>query len=479
MSIKDILDNPRIKQSLEEMEQVNKEFHQIYPGVMRERQPLHTVYGGAHLFKFNVAERLGGVAKKHLADHAPSSWTLARALRLDGWQKLPDTAKEAEALFAEKISSAVNQPAWFANTVYKRVTDKLDREPVEDFRIDFEDGFGVRSNKEEDDTAKTAAAETAKGMKEKCLPPFIGIRIKDFDTAPRRAIRTLDIYLGELLDKSGGKLPNNFVITLPKVFVTEHVICLVDVLEELESRYKLKPGSLRIEVMIELTQSIISHRGVTAVWNFVKQSRGRCRGVHFGTYDYTASCDIIADMQTMDNPTCDFAKHVMQVSLMRSQVMLSDGSTNIMPVPLYPQPENSAQASANTARIHEAWRLQYSHILHSLRSGFYQGWDLHPGQIIVRYATCYAFFLRSFSAMVERMQNFIEVSAQATLVGNVFDDAATGQGLINFFLKAYHCGAILEKDINDIGIRLVDLESHHFPNIVKNYRKPTKKISRK
>ncbi len=463
-----ILDNTRIKTSLANMQGANDDFHRIYPGVIKERQPLHTVYGGAHLFKAGTAAKLGELARKSMATYAPDPWTLARALQLSDWEKLPDTQKAADELFGNPIKN--NQPAWFADTVYKRVVEKLEREPVEDFRIDFEDGFGVRSDKEEDATAVKAAQETAAAMKDKLLPPFIGIRIKDFDTAPQRAIRTLDIFLKELLDKSGGKLPDNFVITQPKVFIADHTSCLVDVLEELESQHGLKSGSLKIEIMIELTQAIINDDGVGPIWSFIKAARGRCRGVHFGTYDYTASCDIIAQMQTMDNPTCDFVKHVMQVSLMRTNVMLSDGSTNIMPVPIYPDPQNNTQLAANLDAVHAAWRLQFEHIFHSLRTGYYQGWDLHPGQIIVRYAACYAFFLQAFNSMAERMRNFISVSAQATLVGNVFDDAATGQGLINFFLKAYNCGAITKKDIEDIGIRLQDLESHFFPNIVANYK---------
>lgn len=471
--MKTILDNPRIKTSLTNMTASNDDFHKIYSGVIKERQPLHTVYGGAHLFKSTTTVRLGALARKSMEAYAPNPWVLARALKLKDWEKLPDTQVAADKLFAGNIDD--NEPAWFAGTVYKRIITKLKREPVEDFRIDFEDGFGVRSDKEEDATAKQAAQEVAKGMKDKTLSPFIGIRIKDFDTAPKRAIRTLDVFLKELLDKTGGKLPKNFVITQPKVFIAEHTSCLVDVLEELESQHGLKSGSLKIEIMIELTQAVINHDGVGSIWGFIKAAKGRCRGVHFGTYDYTASCDIIAQMQTMDNPTCDFVKHFMQVSLMRTNVMLSDGSTNIMPVPIYPEPQNNAQIAANLQAVHAAWQLQFEHIFHSLRTGYYQGWDLHPGQIIVRYAACYAFFLQAFNSMAERMKNFISVSAQATLVGNVFDDAATGQGLINFFLKAYNCGAINKKDIEYIGIRLQDLESHYFPNIVANYKPPKRK----
>lgn len=471
-----LLNSPKIQQALAAVAEANRDFHRTYPGVLKERQPVHTVYGGAHLFKADIAGSMSRRALEDLRTYAPDAWRFARALQLNGYQRLPGTQREADRLFAGAIDN--NEPAWLAANVYQRVQDKLKREPVEDFRIDFEDGFGIRPDKEEDATAKQAAAETARGLKNKTLPPFIGIRIKDFDSAPQRALRTLEIYLGELLSGSGGRLPDNFVVTQPKVFAPQHTACLVDALEELEQRYHLKAGSLRLEIMIELTQSVINTAGAAAVWSFVKAARGRCRGIHFGTYDYTASCDIIAQMQAMDNPACDFAKHVMKVSVMNANIMLSDGATNILPVPVYREPQNSAQVQANLEAVHAAWRLQYQHIFHSLRTGYYQGWDLHPGQLIVRYAACYAFFLQSFEQMRERMENFIAVSAKATAVGNVFDDAATAQGLINFFLKAYNCGAIRRQDITAMGIRLQDLKSRRFPDIVANYKPPKQKRPR-
>ncbi len=108
------------------------------------------------------------------------------------------------------------------------------------------------------------------------------------------------------------------------------------------------------------------------------------------------------------------------------------------------------QRDENRAAVHHAWQLSHRHIRHSLEGGFYQGWDLHPAQIPVRFATCFAFFLEGFAPAAERLRNFIEKAAQATLVGDVFDDAATGQGLLNYFLRALNSGAIdvadLERD---------------------------------
>src|SRR5262249_52790388 len=154
-----------------------------------------------------------------------------------------------------------------------------------------------------------------------------------------------------------------------------------------------------------------------------------CVGAHFGTYDYTAGLGITAARQTMMNPTCDFAKHVIQVSLAGTGVFLSDGATNVMPV-------------GDRASVHRAWQTSYRHIRHSLETGFYQGWDLHPAQLPIRYAATHLFFLESLSSASERLGAFIAKAAKATLIGDVFDDAATGQGLLNYFLRGLACGAL-------------------------------------
>src|ERR1043166_4744797 len=56
-------------------------------------------------------------------------------------------------------------------TIHARVESKLAREPVEDFRIDFEDGYGNRPDLEEDHHAGAAAAELSRGMRAGTLPP--------------------------------------------------------------------------------------------------------------------------------------------------------------------------------------------------------------------------------------------------------------------------------------------------------------------
>ena len=347
------LSQQKLKELFRSLEIANQNHRSIYPSSFNIQQPIHTVYGGAQLFKANLVQKLGGTAKRIFLNYAPDPVTFSRALEFKGWNKLHENPAGKEWLL-EKLPKN-HEPSWLAETVWNRILKKLECEPVEDFRIDFEDGFGVRSDEEEDKVAFEAAQEVAQGMKEKSLPDFIGIRIKDFDNFYERSISTLDIFLSSLLEKTGSQLPNNFVVTLPKVFLPEQVQCLVQVFEDLEEIHSLKPNSLKMEIMIELTQSIINVKGKTVIWDLIQAAKGRCRGIHFGTYDYTASCGIIATYQKMDNPVCDFAKHIMQTTVMGTDLMLCDGSTNIFPVPVYQEPQNPVEIHENLKNVHAAW----------------------------------------------------------------------------------------------------------------------------
>ena len=413
------------------------------------RQPIHTVYGGAHLFKADTAARLGATALRALDEHAPDAATLAWVLGV--------------------------APA-AAERVYERVREKLAREAVEDFRLDFEDGYGNRPDSEEDAHAESAAAEVAGGAKTGTLPPFIGIRIKNLgDELRERALRTAHLFIERLLEETGGTLPSNFVVTLPKITARSQVSALADAFDAIERSRGLAPGALRMELMVETPYSIFDERGAVALPSLVGEGRGRVTAAHFGTYDYTASLGITAAHQHMRHPVCDFARGVMQVALAGSDVWLSDGATNVLPVPVHRaapgQALTAAQAAANRTAVHRAWRHHYDDIRHSLTNAYYQGWDLHPAQLVTRYAAVYAFFLESLEAASERLLNFIAKAAQATLVGEVFDDAATGQGLLNFFLRALNCGAVREAEIGALtGLTLDELRSGSFVKIVKGRR---------
>jgi citrate lyase beta subunit len=474
------LSEESLSELTERLRDANEQFAAKYPGETGRRQPVHTVYGGAHLFKSDTAKRLGSLARRSLDQFAPDFVSFARALELPGAATLPESMDDAEDLVAELENDSermrlTNKSAWLAHTIYKRVAEKLRREPVEDFRIDFEDGYGNRPDEEEDSHAVSAAAEVAEGSKENTLPPFIGIRIKPFNEELRaRSFNTLDIFVSTLAKLLSSKMPENFVVTLPKITIPEQVSTLVALLERLEQKNELEAGSLKFEMMIETTQSIVNHKGEANLPILLGAAEGRCIAAHFGTYDYTAGCSITAAHQHMLHPACDFAKNMMQVSFAGTGIWLSDGATNIMPVAPHRfveggNPLTAEQIDENRDVVHRAWKLHYDHVQHSLMTAFYQGWDLHPAQLPTRYAAVYAFFLDSLAAASERLKNFVEKAAKATLVGDVFDDAATGQGLLNYFLRAINCGAISEEEAIELsGLTLQELRSGSFVKILKN-----------
>jgi citrate lyase beta subunit len=465
----------------ERLQQANTAFAKRYPGESGHRQPVHTVYGGAHLFKSDTVLRLGALARQQLEEYAPDFVTFAKALGLPHSAVLPDDQVQISALLSRLGSpdsvKEENYPAWFAGTIYARVRDKLQREPVEDFRIDFEDGYGNRADAEEDGHTVAAAGEVAKGMSESTLPAFIGIRIKPLtEELKARSVRTTDLFVTTLLEQTGGELPANFVITLPKVVMPEQVAALVDLFDLLERQTGLAAGALKMEMMIETTQSIINERGETNLPRMLEAARGRCVAAHFGVYDYTASCSITAAHQHMLHPSCDFARQMMKVAFAGTGIWLSDGATNIMPIAPHRADAGAAltpeQIAANRATVHHAWKLHFDHIQHSLINAFYQGWDLHPAQLPTRYAAVYAFFLENLDAAAERLRNFVARAAQATLVGDVFDDAATGQGLLNYFLRAINCGAVTEQEAQALtSLSLEELQSGSFVRILKNRQK--------
>jgi citrate lyase beta subunit len=461
---------------LNELKVANLKFHQTYPGDKPDRQPVHTVYGGANLFKSDTTMKMGEIALRNLLTYAPDFVTLAKVLMLHGHDKLPSDKAAIDAL-TKKLDSMTEDErkkdiAWLSYSVYNKIIRKLKTEAVEDFRIDFEDGFGNRPDDEEDATAVNAANELAIGMKNKTISPFIGIRIKPFtEDLKNRGVRTLDIFLTTLLEKTGGKLPENFVVMLPKVTIPEQVVALVRLFEIFEKTHQLIPGTLKMETMVEATQIIMDDEGRNPLMRIIRASNGRCIAAHFGTYDYTASCGITARYQTMAHPVCDFAHHMTKVALGGTGIFLSDGATNVMPIgPHRGDSLTPEQERENTAAVHNAWRIGFNHTMHSLINGMYQGWDLNPAQLPMRYAANYNFFLSSYEDAVNRLKIFVERAAISTLTGDIFDDAATGQGLLNFFLKAMNCGAITEDEVLATGLSLEEVRSRSFYRILQGRR---------
>jgi len=470
-----ITDHER-EQLLSKLRAANLEFYKTYPGDKPDRQAVHTVYGGANLFKADTCIKMGEIALKSLQTYSPDFVTLANVLSLDGYKKLPSDPDKIKKLQKklDKMTEAKRkkEAAWLSYSVYNKIISKLQREPVEDFRIDFEDGFGNRPDDEEDATAVKAAHELTQGMKNNTISPFIGIRIKPFtEDLKQRGVRTLDIFLTTLLQNTGGKLPDNFVVMLPKVTIPEQVTTMIRLLELIEKKNNLAPHTLKMETMVEATQIIMDDEGKNPLMKIIRASEGRCIAAHFGTYDYTASCGITAKYQTMAHPVCDFAHHMTKVALGGTGIFLSDGATNVMPVaPHRGDKLSKKQKKENRESVHNAWKIGYNHTMHSLINGFYQGWDLNPAQLPMRYAATYYFFLSSIEDATYRLKTFVDRAAISTLTGDIFDDAATGQGLLNFFLKAMNCGAITEEEATATGLTIEEIRSRSFYKILQGRR---------
>ena len=418
----------------------------LYPGDLVARQPIHTLYGGAHLFKPDSIAKLGQLARRALHEYAPDASTLSAAVGIN-----------------PEIGQAI----------YPALVEKLTREPIEDYRIDFEDGYGNRPDAEEDGHAETAARAASAGFAAQNMPSSVGIRIKPLtDDLRERSVRTLDIFFTTLSRDARDARASRLVVTLPKVASVDQVAVLGDLLDLLEHKLGLTQGTVGVELMVETPRAIFESGGRAVLPDLVRAAGTRCSAVHLGPYDYAATVNVTATSQTSDHPACEFARDVMQATLAGTGVWLADGPTMIMPIAPHRATADhaltTAQLEENRAVVHHAWKLHYSHVRRALARGFYQGWDLHPAQLPARYAAVYSFFREGLAAASERLRALTARSAQATRVGDVFDDAATGQGLLNFFLRAVACGAITEAEAFEHGgLTITELKSRSFLRIAR------------
>ncbi len=443
------LDAKTVKTALAKLSRENAAFAARHPGDGGGRAPVHVVYGGAHLFKSDAARKLGDLALRSLSRHAPDAGTFAAALGL-----------------RENL----------ARPVYDRVVEKLKREPVEDYRIDFEDGYGHRGDAEEDGHALAAAQELAKGLEDGTLPPFVGLRIKALapETAARGA-RTLDLFLSALVRRTQGRLPPGLRVTLPKASHPGQPAALADLLDAFERRKKLPRGAIKAELMIETPQAVLGADGRVPLRALAAALRGRCAGAHLGAYDYSAAVGVTAARQTLDHASCAFARAMMQTALAGSGIALSDGATTTLPVgPHRAAPGaalTEAQERENGDAVRRGWRLHFQNASRALGEGFYQGWDLHPAQLPARHAAVFAFFLDGLPLAAARLKSFLESSARASRLGGEFDDAATGQGLLNYFLRARACGALTDAEAAASGLSPEELAGRSFLKILEGRRR--------
>ncbi|MEU7529569.1 aldolase [Saccharothrix sp. NPDC042600] len=359
------------------------------------RQPVHTCYV--------PADRVHG--------STPADWGAQALAALEGYSP-------------EDFAALLDVP----EDLYGRVRAKLEAEPVEDLRIDFEDGYGVRPT--EDDDAERTALVVRDWVAAGRAPSRFGLRMKSFDTKAllERGLRTLDIFVTTL-----GEVPPGFVVTFPKVTSVAQVEVFTDVLD-------LLGADLRFEIQVETTQSIVDAQGRLTVPRLIEAGRGRVTALHFGTYDYTASCGLGAAHQHLAHGACDFARNVMQVSAAGHGVELSDGSTNVLPT---------------EDNVEHGWRTHYALVRRSLAHGFYQGWDLHPAQLVTRYAAVYAYYRETLEAEAKRLKAYVDKAG-----GAVLDEPATAQALSTSFLRALDCGAVDRAELHALtGLALPDLHA--------------------
>jgi citrate lyase beta subunit len=360
-----------------------------YPGERPGRQPVHTVYVPADQLDARLVTRYGRTAQAIVIQNAPA---------------FLDLIDEDDRLL-------------------ELVLAKLDQQPVEDLRIDFEDGYGARPDDEEDGAVRGAASSLRDILGQERAPAFCGIRFKSLERPTRaRGLRTLALFLEALAD--GGRLPDGFVVTLPKVTSVDQVEALVVAADRLEAALSLAVGTLRFEIQVETPQSVLGADGTALVARMIHAAAGRCTGLHYGTYDYSAACGIAAGHQSLAHPAADHAKAVMQAAAAGTGVRLSDGSTNRLPV-------------GDADAVRAAWAEHLALVRRSLARGFYQGWDLHPGQLPTRYAATFGFYRSGFGPAADRLRDYVDRTGSTVL-----DEPATARALADFLLRGRDCGAL-------------------------------------
>ncbi|MER5397371.1 aldolase/citrate lyase family protein [Streptomyces sp. NPDC002599] len=397
---------------------VDAELERRYPGDPGTRQPVHTVYVPGDAFAADTVRAWGDRALAALDEHAPDAASFAAVLGL-----------------TDEL----------AGPVYDRVRAKLEREPVEDLRVDFEDGYGPRPDAEEDATAARAARLIAEAYENGTAAPYMGIRMKCMEAPVRdRGIRTLDIFLTGLMEAGG--LPEGLVLTLPKVTYARQVTAMVRLLEEFEKARGLAPGRIGFEIQIETSQAILATDGTATVARMIQAAEGRATGLHYGTFDYSACLGVSAAYQSSDHPAADHAKAIMQVAAAGTGVRLSDGSTNVLPV-------------GPTEKVHDAWRLHYGLTRRALARAYYQGWDMHPAHIPTRYAAVFAFYREGFEQAAARLSRYAGHAS-----GDVMDEPATAKALSGYLLRGLDCGALTPTEVTrESGLTRYELEGFARP----------------
>lgn len=375
---------------------VDVELDRAYPGDRAEKQPAHTVY----------------VSAADVDADTPGTWG----------DRASAIADEAAAVVADLDRTGI------ASLVQAR----LRSQPIEDLRIDLEDGYGWRPDVVEDRDARAAGRTIATwSARPEQAPNAFGVRCKGLGATERaRGLRSLEL----VLDAAGG-VPDGFVFTVPKLRAAAQVDAVVMICEELERAHGLLEGALRFELQIESPQAVLGADGRATVAEAIHRGGPRLTGLHYGTYDYSAACGIVSSQQSLEHPVADHAKSVMLVAAAQTGVWVSDGSTQVSPV-------GSAEV------VEAALRRHHRLVTRSLERGFYQGWDMHPGHLVTRWLAVYGFFRSAMSPAVTRLQSYFDRQSSEFV-----DEPATAQSLALVVLRGLSVGAFTEADVLAVGPR--------------------------
>ncbi|WP_035742369.1 DUF6986 family protein [Parafrankia elaeagni] len=374
-----------------------------FPGDPGTRQPVHTCYLPADQLTPDVVPAWGRAAREALARHAPDP-----------------------GLLAEVTLGAAAAPS--AEDIHTHVVRTLAIEPVQDLRVDFEDGYGIRPDAVEDAHAIAAARALRAAASAGTLPAVYGLRPKSLDAAVRRrGLRTLDLFLTALAGTDGP--PPGLVVTLPKVSAPEQVAVFGDVLAALEQRLGIAP--IPLEVQIETPAAVLALPALAAA------APGRLAALHVGTYDYSAALGVSAANQASDHPAVELATALMQLTAAGTGLRVADGSCNLLPV-------------GPAAEVHAGWRRHAGLIRRAWSRGLYQGWDLHPAQLVSRHAAVAGCLLTGLPDALRRLADY----AAARSRGSVADEPATARALAGHALRALDARLLDEPGLRAAGLDL-------------------------
>lgn len=368
----------QLRQLLAPLAAVDARLASDYPGGVPV-QPAHTCYVPADRVRTGEGRLWGEQARALLDAYAPDQTAL-------------------EAALGRRLAAGT----------YEHLLRILHERPVADLRVDVEDGFGYRGDADEDAALTAAVAALAEEP-----TPSYGVRIKPFEGASvQRAVASLDLWLRSC--RQAGIAPG--VLTLPKVQDESQVSVALDVVQALEDR--IGGPQLAIELQVETAAAVVDAVGRVTVPLLLAAGRGRVTGLHFGTYDYTSAIGLAPQEQSIDAPLADAAKDLLQLSAAARGVAVSDGSSNLLPI-------------GGQAEVHAAWREHSRLVDRAMVRGLWQGWDLHPGQLVSRWATTVSFLAERLPEVQQRL------AGQRT---DVADEPATARMLRAFAERATALG---------------------------------------